>query len=127
VQRLLLVLLSLVLLFGACGGAKEPDYESGLSRRLGFVDIGSKQAAGFCSIGTSGSSNTGSLTFLTPTAPEEVREGLVRSGGTVASTGDDKSVVTLDGDTYTVTGDDPTKVVVSFKNREKPTFCPKAK
>ena len=121
-RRLLLVPL---LLFGACGES-EPDYESGLSERLVFADIGTEQATGFCSIATSGTSYSGSLTFLTPTAPDEVLKDLVRSGGTIASSSDDRTVVTLEGDTYTVTEDDPTKVVVSFKNREKPAACPKA-
>jgi CTP:molybdopterin cytidylyltransferase MocA len=55
-----------------------------------------------------------------------VRKGLVRSGGAIASTDDERTVVMLEGDTYTVTEDDPTKVVVTFKNREKPAACPKA-
>ena len=116
------LLLTLIVLLTACGGSELP-YEKGLSERLGFVEIGSSQAVGFCSVATANESYTGTVNFLTPSAPDDVREDLVRAGGTVASTDEGRVVVTLEEDTYTITPRNPTSVDVRFRERKKPTTC----
>ena len=117
------LLLGLIVLVAACGDSKIP-YEVGLSKRLGFVEFGSSQAVGFCSVATAGDSHTGTVNFLTPSAPDEVRDDLVRAGGTVASTSKDRAVITVGEDTYTVMDRKPTSVEVRFAERTQITTCP---
>jgi len=119
------LLLGLVLLLAACGDSGLP-HEEGLSKQLGFVEIGSSQAIGFCSVATASGSYTGTVNFLTPTAPDDVQDALVRAGGAVASTDKDRVVVTLGEDTYTILDRKPTSVDVRFTNRTQPTTCPKS-
>jgi len=122
-MRCLLVAAAVVL--GSCAGGSEPDYERGLSEKLGFVQIGKSQAVDFCSVGTDGTTFIGGVDFLTPTGAREVREALVRAGGTVGPTAQRRVVVTLGGDTYTVVDAKPTSVEVRFRERSKRASCPK--
>jgi len=119
------LLLALVVVFGACDGGSEPPYESGLSEKLGFVQIGKSQAVDFCSVETDGTTFRGGVDFLTPTGAKQVREALVRAGGTVGSTAQNRVVITLGGDTYTVVDAKPTSVEVRFRERNKRASCPK--
>ena len=119
------LLLGLCLLLAACGDSKIP-YETGLSQRLGFVELGSAQALGFCSVATGGDTYTGTVNFLTPSTVGAVRDDLVRAGGTVASVADDRVVITLGEDTYTVMDRSPTSVDVRFTERRQTTSCPRA-
>ena len=119
------LLLGLVVMVAACGGPDLP-YEDGLSERLGFVEIGSKQAIGFCSVATANGRFTGTVNFRTPSAPDDVTDDLVRAGGRLTSRAKDRVEIALGEDTYTVMDRDPTSVDVRFNERTQETTCPKA-